>query len=685
VKRKNQYIQMGLGYVAVALLIGYFFPREGTFRYQFFKGKPWHYGLLTAPNDFPIYKSEAQVKAERDSLLRLFEPYYHVDFERGKEQLMRFRRDFDNNREQKLSPACSAYIDRQLERLYRVGIIELKELEDLYEEGRERVHILTNNVSHTVIIDNLLSVRTAYQSILNNRPPGIHATDLQSLDLNHYLVPNLSYDVAMAEKIQQEMIAALSLSSGMVQAGERIIDRGEIINEHTFAVLQSLKTVHESRSGGIEVQSLQSFSILVLVFGILLCYWLFLRSFRRKLFDNQKHTVFLLLCILVPCLMTEWCITTGMFNEYLIPYAVVPIMVCTFFDARTAMFTHLVVVLICSIMAPFPHEFLLMQTIAGMVANYALADLSERSQLLRCAAFILLAYVLTYTCLSVYQQGDILKVNTTIYLYLVLNFVLLMFTYLLIYILEKIFGYISPVTLVELSNINAPLLKRLSETAPGTFQHSLQVSILASDAASRIGCNSVLVRTGAMYHDIGKMNNPACFTENLHGGNPHDHLSLEQSASVIIRHVADGVQIAHKSGLPEAIIAFIRTHHGTGKARFFYNSYLNAHPGEPIPEESFTYPGPDPYSKETSVLMMADAVEAASRSLKEHTEENIRSLIDRIIDSQITDGLHKYSPLTFRDIEKIKQSFCEKIQTMYHTRISYPEANRVVVNKQPNS
>jgi putative nucleotidyltransferase with HDIG domain len=681
VKRKNQYLNIGLGYVAVALLIGYFFPREGTFRYQFFKGKPWHYGLLTAPNDFPVYKSDGQVKAERDSVLRLFEPYYHIDSERGAEQIERFRRDFGPDREQQISPACSAYIDRQLEWIYRTGIIELKELEELYSEGKERVHVLIDNVSRTVAIDKLLSVRTAYQSILDNRPPGIRIATLQSLDLNHYLAPNLTYDVVMAEKIQQEMIASLSLSSGMVQAGERIVDRGEIINDHTFAILQSLKTVHESRSGGIKVQSLQSSGVLVLIFGILFCYWLFLRSFRRKLFENPKHTTFLLLCILTPCLMTEWCMSTGMFHEYLIPYAVVPIMVCTFFDARTALFTHLVVVLICSIMTPFPHEFLLMQTIAGMVANYALADLSERSQLLRCAAFILLAYVLTYTCLAVYQQGDISKINTTIYLYLVLNFVLLMFTYLLIYILEKVFGYISPVTLVELSNINAPLLKRLSETAPGTFQHSLQVSILAADAASRIGANPVLVRTGAMYHDIGKMNNPACFTENLHGGNPHDQLSLEQSASVIIRHVSDGALIAHKAGLPEAIIAFIRTHHGTGKARYFYNSYLNAHPGEPVPEESFTYPGPDPYSKETSVLMMADAVEAASRSLKEHTEENILKLIDRIIDTQIADGLHKYSPLTFRDIEKIKHSFCEKIQTMYHTRISYPEANKIFIKK----
>jgi putative nucleotidyltransferase with HDIG domain len=677
VKQQNQYFHTILGYVVVALLIGYFFPREGTFRYQFFEGKPWRYGLLTAPNDFPIYKPASQVKAERDSVLRTFEPYYHIDVEQGHKQASRFRDDFSPYKGRVIVPACRDYIDRQLTRLYHTGIIDLKELEKLRKQGKERVHLTVNNVSKTVMLDKLLTVKTAYQSILDNRPPGIKLEALQKLDLHHYLVPNLAYDVATAEKIQHEMFAALSPSSGIVQSGERIVDRGEIINEHTYTILQSLKTIHESHSGGVKVQSLQSLGVLILICGVLFCYWLFLRSFRKKLFSSPKHTLFLLLCILSPCLMTEWCMSTGMFNEYLIPYAIVPIMVCTFFDARTALFTHLVVVLICSIMTPYPHEFLLMQTIGGMVASFALADLSERSQLLRCAAFIFLAYVLTYSCLAAYQHGDLSKVNTTIYLYLILNFVLLMFAYLLIYILEKLFGYISPVTLVELSNINAPLLKRLSETAPGTFQHSLQVSILASDAISKIGGNPLLVRTGAMYHDIGKMHNPAFFTENLHGSNPHDRLSLEQSASVIIRHVADGVQIAQKTGLPEAIINFIRTHHGTGKARYFYNTYLNTHPGEPVPEESFTYPGPDPYSKETAVLMMADAVEAASRSLKEHTEENIRMLIDRIINNQIVDGLHKHSPLTFRDIEKIKQSFCEKIQTMYHTRISYPEAIKI--------
>jgi putative nucleotidyltransferase with HDIG domain len=675
VKIRPQDIYTALAYLAVALLIGFFSPREGSFRYQFFEGKPWRYGLLTAPSDFPIYKPDWQLKTERDSLLRSFEPYYSIDVERGLKNVERFREDFKHGGGRHITPACSAYVDQQLIRLYRAGIAGTEDLIELQREGKTRIHLTDNNVSRAMPLNSILSVRSAYESIIENRLPDISTAELRALDLDGYLVPNLVYDVDMAEKVQDEMVANLSVSNGVVQAGERIVDRGEIIDEHTYAVLRSLKIVHESRTAAAQIQSVQSLGALLLICGIILCYWFYLRSFRRRIFDSPKHTLFLLLCVLTPCLMTEWCMSTSMFNEYLIPYAIVPITVCTFFDARTALFTHLVVTLICSIMTPFPQEFLLMQITAGMVVNYALVDLSERSQLLRCAALIFLAYVTVYTALYIYQQGDLSRINTTMYLYLTLNFVLLMFVYLLIYILEKLFGYISPITFVELSNINNPILKRLSENAPGTFQHSIQVSILASDAASKIGANPSFVRTGAMYHDIGKIANPAFFTENQHETNPHDRLTFEQSASVIIRHVTEGVRIAHKAHIPEAIIDFIRTHHGTGKARYFYNSYRNAHPGESVSENSFSYPGPNPFSKETAILMMADAVEAASRSLKEYTAENINQLVDKIIDGQIAEGLHKHSPLTFHDIEQIKHVFCEKLQTMYHTRISYPEVN----------
>lgn len=324
----------------------------------------------------------------------------------------------------------------------------------------------------------------------------------------------------------------------------------------------------------------------------------------------------------------------------------------------------------------FPHEFLLLQVIAGMVVTFSLRDLYERSQLIRCAFFIFMSYALCYISLSIYQEADFKKINWMMMLYFGINFILLMFTYILVYMLEKTFGYVSSITLVELSNINTPILKKLSEISPGTFQHSLQMSILASEAAAAIGANAQLVRTGAMYHDIGKMANPAFFTENQSSINPHSQLSFDQSAKIIINHVNDGVKIAEKAMLPKAIIDFIRTHHGRGKAKYFYNSFKNQYPDREIDEEAFTYPGPNPFSKETAVLMMADSVEAASRSLKEHTEENIRALVDKIIDGQIADGLMRNAPLTFKDVETVKNVFVEKLKIMYHTRISYPDLKK---------
>ena len=384
----------------------------------------------------------------------------------------------------------------------------------------------------------------------------------------------------------------------------------------------------------------------------------------------------MILCIFVSCILTELCVTYALFNVYILPFAIVPIVVRTFFDSRTALFTHLIIVLICSLMVPFPHEFLLLQTIAGMVVTFSLRNLSERSQLIRCAFFIFLSYAICYMSLTLFQEANLNKINWMMMLYFGINFILVMFTYVLVYMLEKTFGYVSDITLVELSNINNPILKKLSETCPGTFQHSLQVSILASEAAAKIGANAQLVRTGALYHDIGKMSNPVFFTENQSSVNPHNQLSFDQSAQIIISHVTEGVKIAEKALLPKAVISFIRTHHGRGKAKYFYNSFKNQYPDKPINDELFTYPGPNPFSKETAVLMMADSVEAASRSLKEHTEESISALVNKIIDGQIADGLLKSAPLTFKDVETIKSVFVDKLKTMFHTRISYPDLKK---------
>ena len=674
--KKNLDIPMAAYFIVAALLIAYFFPREGKFRYQFYEGKPWRYGLLTAPSDFPIYKTDEEVQSERDSVLRTFEPYYRQNAEVITKEVERLRNNYNQKLRGKVSSAYMQYVEKSLHELYENGIISTQDLDQLRKEERQRINIRENTVAQSRYVSDLFTVRTAYEFIINNCPASLDRAKLQSCDINDYLIENVTYDADMSEKVRNTLLQSVPIANGMVQAGERIVDRGEIIDNHTYNVLRSLKIVHEQKSGGSQAQGIILAGQFVLVFGLMFCFWTYLWSFRLKIFYNRRNNLFMVLCIFVCCILTELCVSLGLLNVYIIPYAIVPIVVRTFFDSRTAPFIHLIIVLICSLMVPFPHEFLLLQIIAGMVVTFSLKELSERSQLIRSSFFIFMAYVVGYLSLVLFQEASLQKINWLMMLYFGINFILLMFTYVLVYILEKTFGYVSSITLVELSNINRPLLKKLSETCPGTFQHSLQVSILASEAAAKIGADAQLVRTGALYHDIGKMWNPVFFTENQTSVNPHNQLSFDQSAQIIISHVTEGMKMAEKEGLPKAVTNFIRTHHGRGKTKYFYNSYRNKYPDQPVDEKLFTYPGPNPFTKETAILMMADSVEAASRSLKEHTEENIVGLVNRIIDSQIADGLLRNTPLTFKDIEDVKAVFIEKLKTMYHTRISYPDLKK---------
>ncbi|MEG0464691.1 HDIG domain-containing metalloprotein, partial [Bacteroides sp.] len=385
----------------------------------------------------------------------------------------------------------------------------------------------------------------------------------------------------------------------------------------------------------------------------------------------------LFMLIIFYCVLTSLMITNNILNVYIIPYAMIPIIIRVFLDSRTAFLTHVITVLICSITLRLPYEFILVQLAAGMVAIFSLRELSQRSQLFRTAILVILTYAAVYFAFELITENDLSKLNIRMYTYFALNGVFLLFAYPLLFLLEKAFGFTSNVTLVELSNINNDLLRKMSESVPGTFQHSMQVANLAAEAAIRIGAKTQLVRTGALYHDIGKMENPAFFTENQSGGvNPHKNLSYEQSAQVVINHVTDGLKLAEKHNLPTAIKDFISTHHGRGKTKFFYISWKNEHPGEEPDEERFTYPGPNPFSRETAILMMADSVEAASRSLPEYTEQSISNLVDKIIDSQVDEGYFRECPITFKDISTIKSVFKEKLKTVYHTRISYPELKK---------
>lgn len=414
----------------------------------------------------------------------------------------------------------------------------------------------------------------------------------------------------------------------------------------------------------------------LLVGGLMTCLFFYF-YLRKSFFVKKKDVVFSLLIAMLFTVLTEIGVSYKLFNVYIIPYAIIPIVVRTFFDSRTAQMTHLITILVCSLMISFPWEFVLLQLFVGLISIYVLKDLAQRLQLIVCSFYIFLSYVLAYLGVLLLQNGNLLYWDWNMLIYFGINFLFVMFAYPLIYILEKIFGYISNVTLVELSDINLPLLQQLSEKAPGTFQHSLQVSMLGAAAAKKVGANPQLIRTGAMYHDIGKIENPVYFVENrLAGPNPHDELSLVESARIITKHVPAGVKMAEKQAIPQAIIQFIKTHHGKGKAKYFYNSFINQFPDEPIDEQAFSYSGENPDTKETAILMMADSVEAASRSLKDYSEESIRNLIDKIINGQIADGLLNDAPLTFKNIKEIKQIFLDRLLSVYHLRITYPEINK---------
>jgi len=672
-KSTKRYIIPIIYFVLTAGLIAYFFPREGKFRYQFYEGKPWRYDLLTAPRDFPIYKTDEDIKAEKDSVRHNFIPFYQMNPEIKGEQIEKLQMDFRTNVfPTYVNQNYYRYIESQLQQFYNKGILPAGELETLNKEKPGRIYTVINNLSEIKQVRELYSTKSAYEAILNEAPEGIAITILQSCNLNNYLTENITYDANTSDKILNDLLQNVSLSTGVVQAGERIVDRGEVVDGKTFKMLNSLKIIHETKSGGNQRQWIIWIGQLILICGILLCCGLYLAIFCPEVFYHKRNILFILLCVITFCLLAE---ISAKYNIsiYIIPFAILPIVVRTFFDSHTALFTHVITVLLSSLAAPFPHEFLIMQLISGIIVIFSLKELSQRSQLFSCSFFVLITYILIYLSLSLYQEGDLTKINWTILVWFGINFILLMFSYILIYVLEKMFGYISSITLVELSNINTPLLKKLSETCPGTFQHSMQVSILACDAGAKVGANTQLIRTGALYHDIGKMINPAFFTENRKGNiNPHEKLTFEESAQIIVSHVVEGVKMAEKASIPHAIIDFIRTHHGAGKAKYFYNSFKNAYPDKPVNEDTFSYPGPNPYTKETAILMMADSVEAASRSLTEYTDKTIKELVNKIIDSQIADGLLQNTPLTFNDIGIVKTTFMNKLKSMYHTRIVYP-------------
>ena len=665
-------------FITTVSIIVYFLPKEGKFNYDEFEiNTPWKYGLLQASFDFPIYKNEQQVQKEQDSILSTYQPYFHLNKEIGKNMQKKLKEDYNKNL-RNILPVTNyiRYIERTLEDIYNHGIISAEDIALINQDSIERIQLIDKNIGIEKKAEELYTIKEAYEHLLNVDTAYYDKRILQLCNLSNYLIPNLIYDKEKSELAKKDLLSKISWSSGYVLNGQKIIDRGEIINEQTYNILLSLRKEWEDRSKSTKETRMTTLGQILFVSMFVLFFMIYLELFRNKYYERKGTLTLLFALVVIFPVILSIMVAQNIGSVYVVPFAMIPIIVGIFLDSRTAFVAHIIIILLCSITLRYPYEFIVLQMSAGMAAIYSLRELSQRSQLFRTAVIVFACYALLYFAFALIQDDDLTKLNTRMYIYFGINGILLLFAYPLLFILEKTFGFTSNVTLVELSNINNSLLRKMSEIAPGTFQHSLQMANLAAEAANRIGANSQLVRTGALYHDIGKTLNPAFFTENQSGINPHKSLSYEQSAQVIINHITDGIKLAEKHNLPKVIKDFIRTHHGAGVAKYFYISYKNEHPDEEVDMSMFSYPGPNPFTKEQAILMMADAVEAASRSLSEYTEESINGLVEKIVDGQVSDGYFKECPITFKDIAMVKALFKEKLKTVYHTRITYPELKK---------
>ena len=656
-------------------LIVWVMPSDKDSNFKVERGKPWRYSDFTAPFDFPIYKSDQLVNHERDSLLKSFEPYYNYDKDVETRQIEQFRKDYADGIVGVPSD-CTQLIIEKLHQFYSHGIMNSSEYNDLRSDTTKVIRIIIGKNAVSQAVNKLYSTVGAYEQLFVDPRLAEYKDLLSKCNLNDYIMPNLTYDKERTETGQEDLLSGIPLASGVAQRGQKIVDRGEIVDENTYNVLQSFFRENERRHQNNAKLSLIVLGQIIYVSLLIVCFTIYLWLFRRDYYDQPRSLSMLYALILLFSVAASLMVGHNVLHLYIIPFAMVPIFVRVFMDSRTAFMAHTIMILICAAMLQHPLEFIVVEEVAGLVAIFSLRELSSRSQLFWTAVLITAATTLANLALYWIRSADINQFDYSEFNYLLINGLLLFCSYPLLYIMEKAFNFTSNITLIELSDMNKELLRRMSEVAPGTFQHSIQVGNLAAEIANKIGAKSQLVRTGALYHDIGKTENPIFFTENQSGMNPHEGKTYVESAQMLISHVTEGLKLADKYNLPQVIKEFIATHHGLGKTKYFYVQYKNAHPTEDVDELLFTYPGPNPFTKEQAILMMADAVEAASRSLKEYTEQNIRDLVERIIDSQVDEGYFRDCPITYRDIQYAKTVLIEKLKTIYHTRISYPELKK---------
>jgi len=677
-------------FLLALVLIVFFLPREGRFKYEYQKGQPWMHEDLFAPFDFALQKTDLEIQAEKAKILRNFKPFFQFDSTTLQSAItslkVEYRQQFNsllignNIRMQSQNAVYLDWLIKKVTYLYSKGIIDPADLQQSKAITQGAISILVGNFAYETPLAEVFTHGTAREYMASQIAKvtevdgSREAKMLQSFPIDKFISPNLIYDATSSEKLKNTVLAGLSHTKGLVQTGERIVSRGEIVGNDSFRTLESLKTEYKNKLGHLRNPWLLLGGQVLIVSIIILVLYLFLYNFRSEVLKYDSKILFILLTIVTIVVTSSIVLRSEMVSIYLIPFAIVPIFIKTFYDARLALFIHLVTIFLVGFFVPNGFEFVFINFIAGIVAILSLSNLNRRSKLFLTVSLVLASYVTIYLGITIIQEGTLAATNPITLAWFLGNSLLLLASYQLIYVFEKVFGFLSDTTLMELSDTNQDLLRKLAEVAPGTFQHSLQVANLAEAAIYRIGGNPLLVRAGALYHDMGKMNNPFYFIENQSPEfNPHANIDFEESAEIIIKHVTDGIAIAKKNKLPEAITEFIAMHHGTSKVQYFFRLFRDKYPEMKEEFQRFVYPGPKPNSKETAVLMMADSVEAASRTLKKITHESIDDIVENIINYQIQEDQFSESNITFKDIPTIKQVFKKKLLNIYHARIEYPE------------
>ena len=663
-----------LYFVTVGCIV-FFFPRGGKFKYEFQKGKPWQYENLYAPFDFSIRKSADEISEEQQALRERQIPYYTYNIKIVDEVKKNYSENFSS------VFSADRFSDTQKERLNSIGEDIISEL---YGNGilqsatdkmfPEYLYLVRNNEASRIRADDLNTVRgvdSVVLAMLRSRRAGEFYSLFQEVFLNT-VKPNVTYDAELSEKELADEMSKISTTRGNVDEGKLIIARGEVVEGENLNILNSLKAEFESELWTANNQYFILFGYTILVALVLMMLFLFLKKYRPAIYRNNVKVTFIFFNVLLMVFLTTLVVKYDEAYVFVVPLCILPLILKTFFDARLGLFVHVLTVLILGFVVPNSFEYIFLQIIAGIVTILTVSELYKRANLFISVGQITLIYIVGYFAFHIIHEGNIQDINGFAFGFFLLNGMITLFAQPLIYIYEKIFGMVSDVSLLELSDTNSRLLKELSNKAPGTFHHSLQVANLAEAAANAVGANAMLTRVGALYHDIGKMNNPTYFTENqVTNVNPHDEIDPKVSAGIIISHVIEGIELAQKNNLPDRVIDFIRTHHGTTKVYYFYKKEMENNPD--AEEGDFTYPGPIPFSKETAILMMADSVEAASKSLVNPSYPIIEEFVEKIVNGQMKSNQFLNANITFKEIETVKKVLKQKLTNIYHLRVEYPE------------